>query len=174
MAQLRSRAADRTEHEITAGPVTIGRDDSCDIVIDDAKVSRAHARLDLQLGQWRVTDLQSSNGTYVNEQRTTTAPLRSGDDLRIGNTTLTFTAVDDPRATQASVDSTSSGSGPELSQREREVLALLAGGLSDREIADNLIISLRTVQSHLDRIRDKTGCRKRAELTRWAVKHRVV
>jgi DNA-binding CsgD family transcriptional regulator len=56
-----------------------------------------------------------------------------------------------------------------LTKRERELLALLAEGLTDNQIAEKLFISLRTVRSHLDRIRDKTGYRRRAELTRLAV-----
>jgi DNA-binding NarL/FixJ family response regulator len=53
-----------------------------------------------------------------------------------------------------------------LSAREREILSLLAEGETDAEIADQLFISVRTVHSHLDRIRDKTGRRRRADLTR--------
>lgn len=56
-----------------------------------------------------------------------------------------------------------------LSPRERELLALVGGGLTDKQVAAHLTISLATVRSHLDRIRDKTGQRRRAELTRLAV-----
>ncbi len=56
-----------------------------------------------------------------------------------------------------------------LSQRELELLALLAEGQTDQQIATTLSISLRTVRSYLDRIRDKTGCRRRPELTWLAV-----
>lgn len=52
-----------------------------------------------------------------------------------------------------------------VSPRERQVLAELAAGKTDREIADALGISARTVQSHLDRIREKTDRRRRADLT---------
>jgi DNA-binding NarL/FixJ family response regulator len=58
-----------------------------------------------------------------------------------------------------------------LSAREREILSLLAEGETDAEIAEKLFISVRTVQSHLDRIRDKTGRRRRADLTRLAMEH---
>jgi DNA-binding NarL/FixJ family response regulator len=58
-----------------------------------------------------------------------------------------------------------------LTKREREVLALLASGESDSDIAASLYISTSTVHSHLDRIRDKTGARRRAELTSLA--HRL-
>lgn len=61
-----------------------------------------------------------------------------------------------------------------LSDRERQVLALLADGRRDQDIADALAISVRTVRSHLDRIREKTGRRRRPELTRLAIEKGIV
>ena len=52
-----------------------------------------------------------------------------------------------------------------LSAREQQLVALVARGRTDAQIAAELFISIRTVRSHLDRIRDKTGCRRRADLT---------
>jgi len=60
------------------------------------------------------------------------------------------------------------GSG-QLSARERELVTLVAQGRTNAQIAAQLYISARTVGSHLDRIRDKTGCRRRADLTRLAL-----
>ena len=56
-----------------------------------------------------------------------------------------------------------------LSTRERELVTLVARGRTDAQIAAELFISVRTVASHLDRIRDKTGARRRADLTRLAL-----
>lgn len=56
-----------------------------------------------------------------------------------------------------------------LTEREREILRLLAAGETDQDIADQLFISVRTVRSHLERIRDKTGRRRRPDLTRLAI-----
>ena len=56
-----------------------------------------------------------------------------------------------------------------LSARERELVTLVAQGHTNAQIAAQLYISVRTVGSHLDRIRDKTGCRRRADLTRLAL-----
>jgi predicted ATPase/DNA-binding CsgD family transcriptional regulator len=58
----------------------------------------------------------------------------------------------------------------QLSARERELVVLVAQGRTDAEIAAQLFISVHTVGSHLDRIRDKTGCRRRADLTRLALR----
>jgi DNA-binding CsgD family transcriptional regulator len=57
----------------------------------------------------------------------------------------------------------------ELSARDRELVTLVAQGRTNAQIAAQLYISVRTVSSHLDRIRDKTGCRRRADLTRLAL-----
>ena len=58
---------------------------------------------------------------------------------------------------------------PNLSPRERELITLVAQGRTDAQIAAQLYITVRTVSSHLDRVRDKTGCRRRADLTRLAL-----
>jgi len=58
---------------------------------------------------------------------------------------------------------------PALSVRERELVTLVAQGRTNAQIAGQLFISVRTVGTHLDRIRDKTGCRRRADLTRLAL-----
>jgi predicted ATPase/class 3 adenylate cyclase/DNA-binding CsgD family transcriptional regulator len=56
-----------------------------------------------------------------------------------------------------------------LSEREREIVALLAGGATDAQIGQRLFLSVNTVRSHLERIRDKTGARRRPDLVRYAI-----
>ena len=63
---------------------------------------------------------------------------------------------------------------PRLTARERELVTLVARGRTDTQIAAQLAISIRTVRSHLDRIQDKTGCRRRADLTRLALQANLV
>ena len=63
---------------------------------------------------------------------------------------------------------------PPLSAREQELVVLVAQGRTDAQIAAQLHISIRTVGSHLDRVRDKTGCRRRADLTRLALQAGLV
>lgn len=63
---------------------------------------------------------------------------------------------------------------PRLSAREQELVALVGRGRTDAQIAGQLHISIRTVGSHLDRIRDKTGRRRRADLTRLALEAGLV
>jgi DNA-binding CsgD family transcriptional regulator len=94
-------------------------------------------------------------------------PLRDGDRIRLGDTLLIFRSDSDEDLTEAGTEA--SDAKPELSQRERQILALVAVGLTDQAIADSLLIAVSTVRSHLDRIRGKTGLRRRSELTRLAV-----
>jgi predicted ATPase/DNA-binding CsgD family transcriptional regulator len=61
-----------------------------------------------------------------------------------------------------------------LSAREQELITLVARGSTDAQIAAQLYISVSTVRSHLDRIRDKTSCRRRADLTRLALQTGLV
>ena len=62
----------------------------------------------------------------------------------------------------------------QLTRRERELVRLVAQGCTDAQIAGQLSISIRTVRSHLDRIRNKTGSRRRADLTRLALQAELV
>lgn len=66
------------------------------------------------------------------------------------------------------------GGGKALTERERELITLVAQGRTNAQIAAQLFISIRTVSSHLDRIRDKTGSRRRADLTRLAIDEGLV
>jgi predicted component of type VI protein secretion system len=89
-------------YELTLDDLTIGRDISNRIVINDAEVSRKHTRLTLQGGTYVVEDLGSTNGTFVNGQRLSgPAILRPGDLVMLGEKiSLTFEAPGyDPNAT---------------------------------------------------------------------------
>ena len=72
------------------GAVVIGRVAGCDVQIADNAVSRQHARIDLIDGRATVTDLNSQNGTLVNNQRVDRRELVGGDVLTIGTGVLVF------------------------------------------------------------------------------------
>jgi DNA-binding NarL/FixJ family response regulator len=77
-------------------------------------------------------------------------------------------------AQEAKQQAKAADAGGQLSPRERELVTLVAQGRTNAEIAARLHISVRTVTSHLDRIRDKTGYRRRADLTRLALRESLV
>jgi pSer/pThr/pTyr-binding forkhead associated (FHA) protein len=68
---------------------TVGRDPRADFVLDVALVSRVHCRLTAGDDNLDVVDLESTNGTYVNDKRIDAASLSAGDRLRIGRVELT-------------------------------------------------------------------------------------
>jgi hypothetical protein len=73
------------------GPLTvIGRSSACDVALDDASASRRHAELRRRGGKTVLVDLDSTNGTLVNGRRVREAPLRAGDRITIGTTTIVF------------------------------------------------------------------------------------
>ncbi len=170
MPDLEQNDPASTRHSLEGNKVTIGRHATNDIVLaGDMRVSRHHAEIEERDGEWVLRDLRSRNGSLLNGRRVSESPLREGDRIKIGGSTFVFCSEQDPMATITGTDALRSSSKSVLSEREMEVLNLLALGSTDKQIADALVISLATVRSHLDRIRTKTGCRRRPELTRLAI-----
>jgi predicted ATPase/DNA-binding CsgD family transcriptional regulator len=96
------------------------------------------------------------------EERGASMPLSAAVELAMMAATAVQAAPSEPSP------------GKLLSPRERELVTLVAQGRTNAEIAAQLYISVRTVASHLDRIRDKTGYRRRADLTRLALEESLV
>ncbi|MGW1987954.1 LuxR C-terminal-related transcriptional regulator [Streptomyces collinus] len=63
---------------------------------------------------------------------------------------------------------------PHITGRERQILQFVADGATDREIAAKLNIAENTVHTHLERLRRKSGSRRRAELTRFALENGII
>ena len=101
------------------------------------------------------------------------AAYQHGRTLSHADAVALATAADQPDPADAAAITVGRATADEcpgpLSEREREIIALLAGGASDAQIAGHLYLSVNTVRSHLERIRDKTGARRRTELVRYAI-----
>jgi diguanylate cyclase (GGDEF)-like protein len=76
--------------ELTQLEHIIGRGADCDIQVDKDSVSRKHARVHRSGNGWSVSDLGSTNGSYLNDVPIKTESLRDGDLLKIGNTIFKF------------------------------------------------------------------------------------
>jgi two-component system cell cycle response regulator len=74
------------------GPIVIGRDPGCEIHLDDAAVSRYHARIVPRQDGCYVGDLRSTNGTFVNNESVLVRKLGDGDYLRVGSHIFRFLA----------------------------------------------------------------------------------
>ncbi|MEM7776857.1 MAG: FHA domain-containing protein, partial [Pseudomonadota bacterium] len=81
--------SDAQSLEVTAGDsVTVGRDETCDIVFNDDKVSRKHAQIQVTKTGVDVEDLSSSNGTWLSGSRINRSAWQPGVDLTIGDCRL--------------------------------------------------------------------------------------
>jgi len=84
-----------TRHVLTDKPIIIGRGEDCDIRVMDTSVSRRHVRLEKIGGEYYVLDMQSTNGSYVNDRQSLPGepiPMRDGDYLRVGNCIFRYLA----------------------------------------------------------------------------------
>ena len=90
-ARLIDTAANRAIN-LASARVTLGRESRNDITIPDINVSRTHAEISLSpQGAWVITDLGSTNGTYVNGRAVASQPLNEGDHIAMGSTNFVFT-----------------------------------------------------------------------------------
>ena len=92
--------------------LTLGRSPSNQLILEDTKVSRRHAEIRLVApGRYRLTDLGSANGTWINRRRLTSpCDLQNGDLIQIGASSLRFETM----ATAPEALSCSAGTAPEL------------------------------------------------------------
>lgn len=84
MATLRLVPASGAPIEVTKDQIVVGRDPSCDVVLNDGSVSRKHAQVEKRGEVWAVVDQASANGTFVDSQRVADVGLRHGQELRFG------------------------------------------------------------------------------------------
>ncbi|MBZ0121356.1 MAG: diguanylate cyclase [Sandaracinaceae bacterium] len=78
--------------------VTVGRGQENFIVLDNDSVSRRHCRIEKRNLAWWVVDLESTNGTYVNDQQVTELQMRRGDQVKIGDTIVKYLSGSDLEA----------------------------------------------------------------------------
>jgi len=81
--------------ELDSPVIGVGREASSDVRLHDVEVSRRHAQIVQTDGNFRLVDLGSSNGTFVNEQQIDQHVLQSGDRVQIGRTLMIFTGNED-------------------------------------------------------------------------------
>ena len=164
--------------------VTIGRSPDADVSLEgDAKVSWLHAQLEMVGEDWCVSDLSSTNGTFVNGTRILgSQPVYGGDEVLVGSTQLLLRA---PGRRESSTERYEPP--PQLTPREHDVLVALfpaAQGefftepASTKEIAAALFVSEAAVKQHLLHLYDKFGItegdRRRVRLANEALRRRAI
>ena len=171
------------DHDIklSIGSWRIGRDPDCEIRVNDESVSRRHAILRVTADQVELTDLGSRNGVLVNGSRLIgSVVLASNDRVEVGTAELTLKE----QATLESIQTVTKPipkmprSGEQslalLSRREREVFERLARGQTQREVAEVLGLSVKTVETYRARLGEKLGVKTRAELVDIALRAGVL
>src|SRR4051812_22952759 len=90
VASIREIRPDRSSRSIRfdGRPMTIGRAPDNTVVVRDGRASRHHARIDARRGTLVLSDLGSTNGSWVNDRRVESMALGEGDRIRVGATTL--------------------------------------------------------------------------------------
>ena len=131
-------------------PITIGREEGNEIQLNDERISRFHAKLQLDHEQVVLTDLESTNGTKVNGEEVQIRILRYGDLVSVGRSVLLFGSRDqiaDRLQQQRTGDTGSeSGSNPELQppfmtgSTARNETLLLAGLLTAQAFEEGLLV----------------------------------
>lgn len=87
--EVASPGTDAVFRTFSQSEITVGRDPTCELPLDDEAISARHARFSFHHGQWWIEDLHSTNGTSLNAIRLTTATvLTNGDEVRCGNVAL--------------------------------------------------------------------------------------
>jgi DNA-binding CsgD family transcriptional regulator len=161
--------------EIAGDRITIGRGpDNTLQIADEMTLSRSHAVIERHESGWFVSDAGSRNGTRLNgESVSGPRAVGEGDVIEAGTVVLTLREGQNLEMTWP-VEQAEASRPASLTEREREVVRLVAQGLRDREIAESLTISVKTVRSHLDRIGEKSGCRRRPDMTRLAIELKLL
>jgi pSer/pThr/pTyr-binding forkhead associated (FHA) protein len=162
---------------LSPGLFRIGRDPNCEIRLKAESISRRHASLRVEKDRVLLLDHGSRNGVRVNGERVYgEVEITPGDRIEIGTEALVLLAPGQrdtgiPAATKPLPRVMEQKPSPldALSKREREVFERLARGETQREIAEALGLSVKTVETYKSRIGEKLDLRTRADLVRLAL-----
>jgi NHLM bacteriocin system ABC transporter ATP-binding protein len=161
------------------GPVTIGRDPGCSVVLTDPSVSRKHARVESAGAGVRVVDLGSGNGVWVGTNRVAEALITPGQQFRIGSTVFECDHVDD--GLRPTVEMPAGASQPESAEASPPdgcALRVVYGGESVREgtiyTIDRDVVTLGRATSCDIILSEKNISRQHARLERTADGLRVI
>ena len=86
------------EYKLDQERVSLGRGPGVDLAFDDEAMSREHAAIEFQAGGYRIRDLASTNGVYVNDAHVATGELKHGDRFQLGDHVFTFVLEEVARA----------------------------------------------------------------------------
>jgi pSer/pThr/pTyr-binding forkhead associated (FHA) protein len=127
-----------TRIELGVDPVKIGRNASNDLVIDDEAASNFHAEITKEAIGYVVSDLGSTNGTKVNDEKIVKSPLAHGSRVQIGSTVIAFKNLGAPTEEDAVFGTVVLDS----DKLDRELAAARSGGGAGRLVAALVLMAL--------------------------------
>ncbi|HEY0765255.1 MAG TPA: sigma 54-interacting transcriptional regulator [Pyrinomonadaceae bacterium] len=136
-------------------PLVIGRDTAANLCIADASVSRRHSCIEKKDTGFLITDLESLNGTFVNDVPVKSRLIEHGDRVRIGNVQFVFLTQDGAPASKSSdvtLDEAQVVSGSTVQIRFDDALYQMARDLSALMKVSTVINSIRGLDNLLERL----------------------
>jgi DNA-binding CsgD family transcriptional regulator len=157
---------------LTGGVLTLGRSSKCELIVKHDTVSRRHAELEVTDGAVRVRDLDSRNGTFIENERIRTGGLKKGDHLRFGSVAFELTLAAAGTDSDSDIETAKCSlegarfdlSHCGLSKAQCRVVTLLLEGLAEKHVASRLHVSSRTVHNHVQAIYRAFQVHSRSEL----------
>jgi phosphoserine phosphatase RsbU/P len=161
---LISGAGQSRRATISKNPFTLGRGEDCDAAIPDARVSRIHARIELENGEYFITDAGSRHGTFLNGERCQRMRLRNNDEIRLGEVVRIVFSSGEP-STSGTDLLTRLQSSPETSDMEKlrlflEAARSLSSGLVVDDVLRNMLgyaLKITTAERGFVYLKDKSG-----------------
>jgi DNA-binding CsgD family transcriptional regulator len=168
---LRCVSAPAFHFVLSPGAFILGRSRKCACRVDHQSVSRQHARLDASEGDLTVSDLESRNGTFVENNKVQKSQLKCGQSVRFGGVAFVV-SLEDANELEAKSDvdtfpasrSADFPTARRLTPARQRVFDLLVQGEPDKKIAAQLQLSEHTVNNHLRAIYRAFGVDSRHEL----------
>jgi transcriptional regulator with GAF, ATPase, and Fis domain len=130
-------------------PVVIGRETAATLCIADASVSRRHSQIDKENGDLVILDLESLNGTFINDVPIKRRTLQHGDRVRIGDSQFLFLLHEgdvEPKSSEVHFDDAQIVSGSTLQVRFNDAVYLMARDLSALMKVSTTINAVRGVE----------------------------
>jgi transcriptional regulator with GAF, ATPase, and Fis domain len=140
---------------ISDDPLVIGRETAANLCIAEASVSRRHSKIEKEDDRFVITDLESLNGTFVNDVPVKSRVLQHGDRLRIGDSQFVFLTHEGEAASRSSevnLDEAQVVSGPTLQIRMDDAVYLMARDLSALMKISTSINAIRGLEDLLHRL----------------------
>jgi DNA-binding NarL/FixJ family response regulator len=155
------------------GGVFVGRSSDCDVVVKHDSVSRRHAEILVVESRLVIRDLNSKNGTFVDNEKIHESLILTGQQVRFGHVSFLLSSTsldaneDNSEMETALCSIAEMILGPDakkLSLKQRAIVQLLLEGLSEKKIALRLYVSRFTVHNHIQAVYRILNVHSRSEL----------